>query len=158
MDLIEYSRNLNAQFDELDRKMSEPISSVEAKILKEQAEAIRLLGLLETAMVRCGYSREGIYNSRMQRFSGPREPSTVLFWKGGKILLSVAKKDDPRDGSLVAGIRGMTPGQLLRVAHHLSPFLDKLEEGSRHLLKELTEAAQKIRNLIEDVEAGQTAD
>lgn len=119
-----------------------PISITEEKIVRAEAEAKRMLKVLETTLVRCGYTRDGRYQERVRR--GPWH--TVL-WHQRQIKMSRGVDKDP------VTVDEMTTRDLIWIAHHLSGFLDALEEGSRWTLHELEDALEKLREFVERIEA-----
>jgi hypothetical protein len=142
---------------EYKRKRLTTISMLEARVTRGEAAAKTMLHRLEEAMVRCGYLRDGIYNSRNPNDSHLRQPrSTVLHWKGGKILLGTGVnriKGGGYEPNPLIPVARMHGHDLVRVASHLAPFLDALEGHARHLLKALEDATATIRSLIDRIEA-----
>ncbi len=109
---------------------------------------------LEVALVRCGYVRDAIYNSRFAGFSGRKEKPTIMHWVGGKILLGARGKDnDSRIGYefITLSVGKLDAKQLVHVALHLSSFVDALEGNSRHLLTDLERACERVQALIDRV-------
>ena len=142
----------------------EPISLLEAKLARCEVKAREMLHQLEKALVRCGYVRDGIYSSR-RAGDVPQSPySCTILWRNGKILLGrgLQKK---HTGKLVRDSAGhpvpeppvpvghMQSRDLVRVAHNLSPFVDSLENGVRHQIRDLEEATEIVRAFIERIEA-----
>lgn len=146
-----------------DRPRATAISLLEAKVRAGEKEARRLLRTLERALVRCGYVRDGIYNSRQAGVTGRHERAVVLLWRDGKILLGrglarhpdgnlVKRKDGGHEANPPASSTGMSAGDLVTVAHHLAPFVDALEGHSRHLAEALGRACETIQAMLDTVE------
>ena len=141
----------------------EPISILEAKLARCEVEAREMLHQLERALVRCGYVRDGIYNSRQAGWSGGEYPC-VIYWRNGKIMLGRGLQKKP-GGKLVRDLAGrpmpeppvpvghMQSRDLVRVAHNLSPFVDSLENGVRHQIRDLEKATEIVRAFVERIEA-----
>jgi hypothetical protein len=122
--------------------------TIEAKLTRGESEAQKMVCKLADAMVRCGYTRDGVYNSRHAGFTDRKERGVVLHWSNGKILLSRGAKRH-RDGTIVKGDDGRvvyhepvhprewTVDEFITVALHLSPFLDSLENGLRWQIYEI---------------------
>lgn len=126
--------------------MKEPISIVEAKIVASENEAKRMLRRLESAMVECGYVRDGYH--RPDGLGGPsRRYQRAIFWNGEKISIARGANYDP------GVVYNMTTDELIYVAHNLSGFFDALEEGSRWKLREVQAATAKIQEMIEQMKA-----
>lgn len=124
----------------------EPISLIEAKIAQGEQEARRLLHMLEQAMVRCGYTRDGTYNSRYAKYTGREQRPTVIFWRDGRILLYAQSDSD-------LPVDEMGVYHLIDVAHNLAPFLDALEGHSRHLVTAIRNACASVQTLIDSINA-----
>lgn len=140
--------------------MNEPIRLTEERISRQTEVARGLLRNLETAMVRCGYVRDGSYNNRDSNFSGRHDPYVSIYWHAGKIVLPRRKQvgthdngrpkwesDTPKD------VSQMSVDDLVRVAHHLAPFVDALEGHSRHLAAALERACETVQALIDTIQA-----
>jgi hypothetical protein len=110
---------------------------------------------LAEAMVVCGYSKDGIYNSRTANYSGRRGRATVLYWRNGKILLGRGGTKIGKDYKANPPVhpREWTAHELINVAQHLAPFLDALENNVRWQVEQLEKAVQTIQEVIGRVEA-----
>lgn len=135
------------------------ISSLEAQFTKGEVGARALLVLLEKAMVRCGYRRNGVYNSRYVKWAPPGGKPTVLIWRHGKILFGRGVKKDhngkakqPYESIPPLGVERMMAPELIRVAEHLPPFLDSLEDHVRHQVKALQKVVETIQEFLDRVE------
>ena len=135
------------------------ISLLEAKLTKEEQAAKDLLKNLEIAMVRCGYVRDGIYNSRTANWSGRRDRATVLYWRDGKILFGRGYKKnkkgkviEPYEEIPAVPVQQMSSHQLAKVANNLAPFLDSLEGSVRHQIEALQLAMETVQKMIDRVE------
>lgn len=140
-----------------------PISLLEAKLTRGEQEAQKLVCQLADAMFRCGYTRDGTYNSRSASFSGRRDRATILYWRKGKILLGRGVKKDKHKKPITDSKghpvyhdplhpREWTANELIDVALHLAPFLDALENNVRHQVEQLQKATQTIRDLIDRID------
>jgi len=141
----------------------EPISLLEARLAQGEEAAREMLRRLEKAMVRCGYVRNGVYNSRDAGFSGRRDHAVVIHWKDKRIKLGRGLKKG-KDGKALRSegrylpnptipVDHMLAGDLITVAHHLAPFLDSLEGKVRHQLEQLTKATATIQAMLDRIEA-----
>jgi len=135
------------------------ISLLAAKLVKGEQAARALLHQLEDAMVRCGYTRDGVYNSRTAGWSSKQHGRcTVIIWEGGKILLSQGLVKDkgnvkrPFERNRPLTVSAMNAHHLIQVAGNLAPFLDALENNTRFQVEALEAAAETIRALLERVE------
>lgn len=141
------------------------ISLLEARLARGESEAQKMVCRLANAMVRCGYTRDGIYNSRQAGYSGKDRPGVIIHWSNGKILLQRAPKKS-RKGVVIetdghgrpiypepVHPRDWTAPELIRVAQHLAPFLDSLENNVRWQIEELEKAVQTIESVLARVEA-----
>lgn len=124
--------------------------------------AREMLLRLESALRKCGYSRAGLYNSRHSEWSKGGRYNVCIEWTGTKIFL-LRRKDQYQGRKLkrsewaesrerVPVVR-MDEYHLLAMAHHLEGFVDHLEGTSRHMLRALAEAAEKLQDFVERIEA-----
>lgn len=123
-----------------------PISAFEKRIVQGAEEARDLLRNLERALVSCGYTRDGTYNSRSADFTDRREAPTIIRWRSGEIVL-LKNNESP------CHIDDMTAYDLIDIATHLAPFLDLLENGSRHLAQAIEHACEVARAVTESIKA-----
>jgi len=136
------------------------ISLLEAKLRQTERAARAMLRDLEEALVRCGYTRDGVYNSRQAGWTGPRQRGTVIHWENGKILLGRGLKKNT-NGKLVKpyecnepiAVGQMFGNDLIQVASHLVPFVDALENNVRHQVKALEDAVLKMQEMLQRVES-----
>jgi len=134
----------------------EIMPEVQARIARGEVEARAMLHALEQAMVRCGYVRDGVYNSHIVRFSGQHGRGTVLLWRSGRIWLGRGFRESqkgPREANPPLPVDKMLADDLVRVADHLAPFLDALEGHSRHLAADLERAVETVRGFLERIQA-----
>ena len=136
------------------------ISLLEARRVQGEREAQKILNQLEQAMVRCGYTSDGIYNSRQAGWTSRRERATVILWRNGKILLGRGLKTDqsgkakrPYEANEAVSARQMSARDLICVASHLAPFLDALEANVRHQVEALAKATETLQAMLDRVEA-----
>lgn len=140
------------------------ISLLEARLTRGESEAQKMVCALADAMVRCGYTRDGVYNSRLANYSGKRERATVIIWRNGKILLGRGLKKErdgtperTKHGAFVPNDpdhpRNWSAHDLINVAHHLAPFLDALENNVRWQVEQLEKAVETIQAVLDRVEA-----
>lgn len=138
-----------------------PISILEAKLSRSEGEAQKMLCLLAKAMVRCGYTRDGVYNSREAGWTGRRGRATEILWEGGKILLGrgwvrsdrTGKPERPYTRNKPASVQEMNAYELIQVASNLAPFLDTLENNVRHQVDALQNALKTIQGVLDRVES-----
>jgi hypothetical protein len=129
---------------------------MESAITTNTQKARELLHALERALVRCGHVRDTIYNSHVANFTSRRERGVVLYWTKGCILwgsglLPKERGEPPRERPRIS-VDDMDAGQILRVAQHLSPFVDHLEGHTRHLCARLMEAVNILEAMVEKIQ------
>jgi hypothetical protein len=145
---------------EYKRERPTTISLLESKLARAELRARDMLQKLEVALVRCGYTRDCLYNSRHAGYTGRGEKGVVLHWKDGQILIGrgLARGDNgkvikPFRANMPATVKRMTARDLALIARHLSPFVDALENNVRHQLEELQKATETIQGFIDRIEA-----
>lgn len=125
------------------------IKDIEGQIVAKEQEARALLHQLEHVLVACGYTRGSTYNSHIHGLDAYRKPprgrATVICWWDRTLSFGVGEGKQP------IPIDDMNTRQLLAVADHLAPFLDHLENNSRHVLEKLTEAERSLREFIDNI-------
>lgn len=120
-------------------------------------------------MVRCGYVRDGHYNSRYHPWSDSRgsRTSVVIIWQKGRIRIpwrrerryvgktkgGKAKYEYIGEPRLPKTVTDFTTEELIMVAHHLPAFVDALEKNCRHVLRALEDACATLQEFIERIEA-----
>lgn len=133
------------------------------KQIDDQVVAAReMLLRLESALRKCGYHRSDLYNSRLSEWGKGGKYGVCIEWTGTKIFIFQVKaeyrgkqmkaKDRGKTRERVPVVR-MNEYQLLAVAHHLEGFVDHLEQSTRHMLKALVEATEKLQDFVARIEA-----
>lgn len=127
----------------------EPISLLEARVTRGEAQAREMLHRLEAALVRAGYTRDGRYSKRWPRPLKGKSiyGATVLYWEGGKLYYGSYGR--PQKGS----VDELSTYELLFVAEHLIYLVDALEENTRHLHSRLVKALDDLDAFIKRIEA-----
>lgn len=121
--------------------------SVEREIHLKEQEARTLLHFLEKAMVRCHYTRPGIYNSR-SGVKSTQGSATILRWDGTQLFIASRVESN----TVWNSVDTLTAPQLINVAFHLPGLLDLLEKNSRHVLQHMTDALQKMEQFVDRID------
>lgn len=132
------------------------------KQIDDQVVAAReMLLRLESALQKCGYHRSDTYNSYRSEWGKGVKYNVCIEWSGTKIFL-VRKKEEYRGRKPKQSEWGnamervpvvrMDEYHLLAVAQHLEGFVDHLEQSTRHMLKALVEATDKLDEFVTRIE------
>ncbi len=125
-------------------KLNEQIN---AKLL----EARRLLKKLEVALVRGGYVRDDIYNSRHHGGNGHR--GVYIEWLNGHIRLVRKNRDQSENAEpwIYIPVTEMNEYGLLVVADNLEKFVDHLEDSTRHMRDALIKVTEKMKEFVDRI-------
>ena len=101
-----------------DRRKPTSISLIEAKIRRKEVQARSMVKRLETALVRCGYTRNCQYRD-IPGHVGTR--AVILIWSNGQIRLPADR------GKPLLTVDDLSGHQLLKLAQHLPYLVDEPE-------------------------------